>query len=332
MLSVMKYLKKMYPTVQLLYEPESSLYDDHHPSTSARTELGPNAIDPWSPDSNSAPVDLVITLGGDGTILRASSLFKTGPVPPVLSFSMGTLGFLLPFDIHDFQSIIRDTFEQRVTVLKRMRLACTIHDADGKEIGGSTSAGLQVMNEVVLHRGRSPHLSIVDVLVDGVHLTEAFADGLIVSTPTGSTAYSLSAGGPIVHPLAKALLLSPISPRSLSFRPVVLPETSKVTLMVNSKSRTPAEISMDGHEPSTGFRVLSPGQSVKVQESPYPIPCVRRTSIAGSEMNSERNGDCDIPDGDGRSDDWVRDINTLLQFNATFRNKGILKQIQSSGN
>lgn len=88
------------------------------------------------------------------------------------------------------------------------------------------------MNEVVLHRGRSPHLSMVDVLVDGVHLTETFADGLIVSTPTGSTAYSLSAGGPIIHPLAKALLLTPICPRSLSFRPVVLPDTSEVTIKV----------------------------------------------------------------------------------------------------
>ena len=88
------------------------------------------------------------------------------------------------------------------------------------------------MNEVSLHRGPSPHLNTIDVFVDGQHLTEAVCDGLIVSTPTGSTAYSLSAGGPIVHPSLSAIVLTPICPRSLSFRPLVFPSSSSVTLRV----------------------------------------------------------------------------------------------------
>jgi len=88
------------------------------------------------------------------------------------------------------------------------------------------------MNEVSLHRGPSPHLNTIDVFVDGQHLTEAVCDGLIVSTPTGSTAYSLSAGGPIVHPSLSAIVLTPICPRSLSFRPLVFPSSSAVTLRV----------------------------------------------------------------------------------------------------
>lgn len=116
-----------------------------------------------------------------------------------------------------------------------------------------TPTAYQVMNEVALHRGSSPHLNTIDIFVDGQHLTEAVvsssfswsigmfltllclpqSDGVIVSTPTGSTAYSLSAGGPIVHPSLSALVLTPICPRSLSFRPLVFPSSSSVTLRVS---------------------------------------------------------------------------------------------------
>ena len=145
-----------------------------------------------------------------------------------------------------------------------MRIACTFHRQDGSEIEGCGDSGThllttpvpshreigwQVMNEVTLHRGRSPHLNIIDAYVDGQHLTEAVvsdgrlermrithhgqSDGLILSTPTGSTAYSLSSGGPIVHPAVNALLLTPICPRSLSFRSLVLPGSSRITLKVH---------------------------------------------------------------------------------------------------
>lgn len=216
----------------------------------------------------STKIDLVVTLGGDGTILHASSLFSAGAVPPVLSFSMGTLGFLLPFrecavayhrnylltsavDIDDFAKALESVYQGKATILNRMRLACTFFDKDlahkGNEGDGLSAvpscnrffssyhfADWQVMNEVALHRGSSPHLNTIDIFVDGQHLTEAVSDGLIVSTPTGSTAYSLSAGGPIVHPSLSALVLTPICPRSLSFRPLVFPSSSVVTLRVSS--------------------------------------------------------------------------------------------------
>ena len=210
------------------------------------------------------------------------------------------------------------------------------------------------MNEIALHRGSSPHLNTIDIFVDGQHLTEAVvriaspvltitgtdalpshqSDGLIVSTPTGSTAYSLSAGGPIVHPSLSALVLTPICPRSLSFRPLVFPSSSVITLRVSStllghyfrltsrkigdRSRSPGGVSMDGRS----SHILNPGEYVNVQASPFPVPCINRSSIVDSETGEPQNRE---GAGPGKEDDWVRDINNLLQYNATFRSKALLR-------
>lgn len=277
----------------------------------------PRGAEIWKPSPDSEKIDLVVTLGGDGTILHASSLFSAGAVPPVLSFSMGTLGFLLPFHIDDFDKALESVFTGKATILNRMRLACTLYD---KELMKKEDQNdWQVMNEIALHRGSSPHLNTIDIYVDGQHLTEAVSDGLIVSTPTGSTAYSLSAGGPIVHPSLSALVLTPICPRSLSFRPLVFPSSSIVTLRIGDRSRAPAGISMDGRT----SHVLNPSESVVIQASPFPVPCINRSSILTlSDAQEMQRGE---GAGPGKEDDWVRDINNLLQYNATFRSKALLR-------
>ncbi|KAI0343395.1 ATP-NAD kinase [Trametopsis cervina] len=294
--ALLSYLKEVHPEVRIYHEDRNDR---------------PDGAEPWKPGPEADKIDLIVTLGGDGTILHASSLFKTGEVPPVLSFSMGTLGFLLPFHIDDFVQAIESAFEGKATVLHRMRLSCTFQCQDGSDKGIEP---WQVMNEVALHRGSSPHLNTIDVFVDGQHLTEAVSDGLIVSTPTGSTAYSLSAGGPIVHPSLSALVLTPICPRSLSFRPLVFPSSSSITLRVSERSRAEAGLSMDGQ----GANQLKPGESVTVQASLFPVPCINRSSIV--EPDDTREG---APPG--KEDDWVRDINNLLQYNATFRSKALLR-------
>ncbi|KAG7091039.1 hypothetical protein E1B28_010099 [Marasmius oreades] len=276
----------------------------------------PHGAEVWHP-GHPEKIDLVVTLGGDGTILHASSLFSSGAVPPVLSFSMGTLGFLLPFHMDDFAKALESVFQGKATILNRMRLACTFFDQDRAQKDDSGN-DWQVMNEIALHRGSSPHLNTIDIFVDGQHLTEAVSDGLIVSTPTGSTAYSLSAGGPIVHPSLSALVLTPICPRSLSFRPLVFPSSSTITLRIGDRSRAPAGVSMDGR---TSY-VLNPGESVTVQSSPYPVPCINRSSITDDHPTEDRKGEGAPP---GKEDDWVRDINNLLQYNATFRSKALLR-------
>ncbi|KAI0748799.1 ATP-NAD kinase [Irpex lacteus] len=297
--AILSYLKEEHPDVRVFHEDRKDR---------------PEGVEPWRPGVDSEQIDLVVTLGGDGTILHASSLFKSGQVPPVLSFSMGTLGFLLPFHIDDFVKALESAFEGKATVLHRMRLSCSFQRKDGSE---KDAEPWQVMNEVALHRGASPHLNTIDVYVDGQHLTEAVSDGIIVSTPTGSTAYSLSAGGPIVHPSLSALVLTPICPRSLSFRPLVFPSSSTIVLKVSERSRAEAGLSMDG---AVSYH-LKPGESVTVQASLYPVPCINRSSIA--EPDDERGGVEGAPPG--KEDDWVRDINNLLQYNATFRSKALLR-------
>ena len=195
-------------------------------------------------------IDVIVTFGGDGTILHAASLFAgSSRVPPILSFSMGTLGFLGEWKFEEFKRAFRETYmsgsvmerkraisddyaggssltgwssvrgksmgtTRAARILVRQRLKVGIFDANGKRLQTSgTLDDVHAMNEVLLHRGRDPHLVIVDVFVGGRFLTEAVADGMIVSTPTGSTAYSLSSGGSIIHPLVPSLLLTPICPR-----------------------------------------------------------------------------------------------------------------------
>ncbi|KAI0044245.1 ATP-NAD kinase [Auriscalpium vulgare] len=297
--SFLQHVRTNYPNVRVFHEDRKDI---------------PQNVEVWRPGEDAEKIDLVITLGGDGTILHASSLFKVGAVPPVLSFSMGTLGFLLPFHVDDFAKALESVFQGKATVLYRMRLSCTFLDKDGK-LMGNDGEDWQVMNEVALHRGSSPHLNTIDAYVDGQHLTEAVSDGLIVSTPTGSTAYSLSAGGPIVHPSLSALVLTPICPRSLSFRPLVFPASSSITLRIGERSRASAGVSMDGQV----SHVLGPGESVTVRASLHPIPCINRSSIAEP---AEAQGEGVVP---GKEDDWVRDINNLLQYNATFRSKALLR-------
>ncbi|KAI0827844.1 ATP-NAD kinase [Trametes gibbosa] len=333
--TLLKYVHKKYPEVQVYHEDRPDI---------------PEGVKTWHPGPDAEPIDLVITLGGDGTILHASSLFKTGAVPPVLSFSMGTLGFLLPFHIDDYTKAIDSAFAGRITVLHRMRLSCSFQNSGGERIDTQCD-DWQVMNEIALHRGSSPHLNTIDVFVDGQHLTEAVSDGLIVSTPTGSTAYSLSAGGPIVHPSLSAIVLTPICPRSLSFRPLVFPSSSAITLRVSTaplhashaadsqplthalpsifalrlfgqiseRSRASAGLSMDGQV----SHVLSPGEAVTVRASLYPIPCINRSSISEPADMLEGEGA-----GPGKEDDWVRDINNLLQYNATFRSKALTRHLR----
>lgn len=170
----------------------------------------------------------------------------------------------------------------------------------------------RAMNEVLLHRGAESHLMHISVNVNGRLLTEAVADGMLVSTPTGSTAYSLSAGGSIVHPLVPSLLLTPICPRSLSFRPLVLPANAEVLLTLGDRNRgREIEVSVDGDRwregASAGMEVRVTGEMITRSPDGWSggVPCLIRGG-ADKEMD----------------DGWVGGLNGLLKWNHPFGEEG----------
>ena len=234
--------------------------------------------------------DLVLTLGGDGTVLYTSCIFQR-VVPPILAFSLGSLGFLTNFEYATYkESLNRILGESGMRVNLRMRFTCTVYRADPNQSrSGRTDPvkttnmiegeQFEVLNELVIDRGPSPYVSNLELYGDDELLTVVQADGCIFSTPTGSTAYSLSAGGPLTHPSIPAILLTPICPHTLSFRPMVLSDSLLLKVCVPRNSRSTAYASFDGK----GRVELRRGDCVQVEAGRYPFPTVVGEGGTGGE-------------------------------------------------
>ncbi|KAF2078113.1 hypothetical protein CYY_000584 [Polysphondylium violaceum] len=233
-------------------------------------------------------VDFVITLGGDGTLLHVSSLFKE-EVPPVISFHMGTLGFLMPFSIDEFKESLSNVIKGDFLCTNRMRLTCDVVSEQPKLINNNNSNNnnnhsnidqsqqlitktFQVLNEVTLHRGSNPHLTTIKCTVNGHNLSDFIGDGLIIATATGSTAYSLSCGGPMVHPCINCILLTPIASSSFSSKPALLPDDSVLKLnMISQKGRT-ISATFDG----TRSVKIEQGDYLVIRKSTHPFLTINK--------------------------------------------------------
>ncbi|KAM3499943.1 hypothetical protein MY11210_009571 [Beauveria gryllotalpidicola] len=230
----------------------------------------------WTPDlcwSQPEMFDLVLTLGGDGTVLFTSWLFQR-IVPPVLSFSLGSLGFMTTFEFEKYrQHLDRIMGDDGMKINLRMRFTCTVWRHGALTAAAGEGEHFEVLNELVIDRGPSPYVSNLELYGDDELLTVVQADGCIFSTPTGSTAYSLSAGGSLVHPDIPAILLTPICPHTLSFRPMVLSDTMALRVAVPRGSRATAYCAFDGK----GRVELCQGDHVTITASQYPFPTVTRT-------------------------------------------------------
>merc|ERR1712088_537118 len=160
-------------------------------------------------------IDFIVCLGGDGTLLYASSLFQQS-VPPIMAFHLGSLGFLTPFEFEDFETQVDHVLGGNAALTLRSRLRCILMKKEEEENGVKPATNQLVLNEVVIDRGPSPYLSNIDLYLDGKLITSVQGDGLIVSTPTGSTAYAVAAGASMIHPSVPAIMVTPICPHSLS--------------------------------------------------------------------------------------------------------------------
>lgn len=247
-------------------------------------------------DDISDCIDLIICLGGDGTLLYASSLFQ-GSVPPVMAFHLGSLGFLTPFKFESYKTEVAKVFEGNAAITLRSRLKVKVvkdmlqRTGEQPYSGGpqqqpehngllphghtNTDAGkvtlqLQVLNEVVVDRGPSSYLSNVDLYLDGRLITSVQGDGLIVSTPTGSTAYAAAAGASMIHPNVPAIMVTPICPHSLSFRPIVVPAGVELMITLSPDARNTAWVSFDGRK----RQEIQHGDCIKITTSCYPVPSI----------------------------------------------------------
>lgn len=173
--------------------------------------------------------DLLLVLGGDGTLLAAAREAAPRGIP-ILPINLGGLGFLTSFTQEELYPALEDALMGRAGIDERvLLLAERMHN-------GSVLTQQRVLNEAVVHKGTLARMIELELHIDGGFVCRYRADGLIVATPTGSTAYSMSAGGPIVHPAVESILVTPICPHTLSDRPVVVPDTSSIELRMAENS------------------------------------------------------------------------------------------------
>ncbi len=205
-------------------------------------------------------VDLVVVLGGDGTLLAVARALGSRPVG-ILGVNLGTLGFLAETARDELFTALEQTLAGRFRTETRMRLEVII-DRDGRELDRFLA-----LNEAVIANTTLARIVDLEVRADGTEVTTYHGDGLIVATPTGSTAYSLSAGGPLLLPSLQAILLTPICPHALSQRPLVLPETCEITVVPRGPIGGEVQLTVDGQV----GRELLDGDRVSVRRSEHPV-------------------------------------------------------------
>jgi len=177
------------------------------------------------PDS----ADMMIVIGGDGTMLGAARLVCKHDIP-LLGINLGGLGFITEVYRNELYGALESILNGECPEEKRMMLKCA-HMRDGQTLGTYTA-----LNDIVINNGPLGTIIDLETSVDGLHVAMFKADGLILASPTGSTAYSMSAGGPIIYPTLECITLTPICPHTLTNRPIVLPADVKIKIVLRSKS------------------------------------------------------------------------------------------------
>ena len=230
--------------------------------------IGAEALDHWKAHARSLEACLreaamLVAFGGDGTMLGIARKVA-GRDLPILGVNLGKLGFLAEFAPEELERAIDDVLAGRYLVEERLVLEAVCPALEGKTV--------RAINDVVVEKSRSPRIIDFQAHIDGAYAVTYRGDGLIISSPTGSTAYALSNGGPIVIPTSAVIGITPIAPHTLSGRPLIVPATSEIRVVVASESNE-VLVSADGQ--IEGF--LTPPVEVTVRRSHSTIKLVKRT-------------------------------------------------------
>lgn len=209
-----------------------------------------------------ASVDLIVSLGGDGTLLAVARAVGTRRVP-ILGVNLGSLGFLTEVSVEELPLVLEACLAGEEKVVSRTRLQVIV-TRDGRQLRRFIA-----LNDAVITKTALSRMIDLETRADGYDVATYHADGLIVSTPTGSTAYSLSAGGPVLLPEIEAIVLTPICPHSLTQRPLVLSVETEITIIVHTRGGE-ATITADGQE---GMQLLD-GDRVTMSRSPVPVDII----------------------------------------------------------
>lgn len=208
-------------------------------------------------------IDLLVTLGGDGTLLRGAR-FLDGHSSPILGINLGRLGFLTAGGPKDVERALKNFVAGKSDFETRLTLDTTVVDTDGVE------RHFRALNDVVLHKDGKARVLRLDVAIDGHSVGRYVADGVIVATPTGSTAYSLSAGGPILVPTSQSILVTPVAPHTMGLRPLVVGADSVIRIQAHDDGKG-LWVTVDGQMDSS----FAPGRVLEVRAAKNPVRLVR---------------------------------------------------------
>lgn len=251
-----------------LDRPDVSLWCDRSFHQSLEQDFGIHPVIAGYLPTDFSPLDMdfVISLGGDGTLLRAARhVFAEGT--PVLGLNMGRLGFLNDRGIEEALPLLHRLFEGSYTTEQRLLLSVEV---DGKPYG-------EVLNDVALLKRETGSMITLHTLLEGQHLANYECDGLVISTPSGSTAYSLSAYGPLMMPQTPAILLTPIAPHSLTMRPLVVPDEDTIEITVSARNNS-FLIVLDGQT-----KILPCSSHIRISKSPNTLHLVHLDSYSYTE-------------------------------------------------
>lgn len=222
--------------------------------------------------------EMIIVLGGDGTLLSAARLVADAHADvPIFGVNLGSLGFMAELSLDEMYDNLSKAMAGKLETEERMLLTASVIRNNKR------AARYQVLNDVVINKGALARMMELKVSVNDGHLTTLRSDGLIVATPTGSTAYSLSAGGPIIHPTIHCFVLTPICPHTLSNRPIALPDTVTVTVCLLSQSED-VLLTLDGQ---IGFP-LRPDDSVEIKKSRFKIRVIKHPAKSYYDILREK--------------------------------------------